>query len=636
MLLALLPFMVQAQFSESFAGLSGFTSGWGTMLPTGWVQYNQDGLTPFGNLATKFGTAGWVSATAGGDTFAISTSYYTSPASSDDWLVTPTITVPTATAGSTPWLLWEALAPDQGFPDGYLVKISTTGNAVANFTAPAAYTEAAAPGTFEGRGISLAAYSGQQINVAFINNSHDMYLLYLDDVKVVSLPTIPEVELVSMSVPNRVAATSSNVSISGTIKNNSGVAITSVTATWDAGMGPQSATISGLNVAPTSMGTFTHTIPFNSANVDEYTITLTVSNPNGSADPTPANNSGSTMVSTVAELPVKTVLIEEGTGTWCGWCPRGAVAMDYMYATYAATGQFVGIAVHNGDPMKVTAYDDGANLSSFPGCNVDRVLLGKSVSQNAFNTYYNDRKTLASPAPVNMALNFSGTSLTVDLSTTFKTKMTTGLRFAAVIVEDSVHDASYDQTNYYANNAQGAMGGFEALPDPVPGAQMWYGHVGRELLGGYDGQTGSIPAVVNNGDAANYTFNYTVPATMNQDHVYVVGMLIDETSGEVYNATMKKLTGNVSINPAAVTNKFEVYPNPASNVINLSFELNKANDVMIDVYNTTGQKVMSEVRSGLVGEQNITLDTDKLVAGTYLVSISYNGNSYIKNISIVK
>jgi len=148
---------------------------------------------------------------------------------------------------------------------------------------------------------------------------------------------------------------------------------------------------------------------------------------------------------------------------------------------------------------------------------------------------------------------------------------------------------------------------------------------------------GSIAAVVNNGDNATYTFNYTFPATINIEKAYVVGMLIDAVTGEVYNATpMTKVTGGVAINPATVATKFEVYPNPASNVLNVAFELNSTKDVTIDVYTTTGQKVLSEVRTGLVGEQNITLNTEKLAAGTYMVSISYDSNSFIKNFSIAK
>ena len=51
------------------------------------------------------------------------------------------------------------------------------------------------------------------------------------------------------------------------------------------------------------------------------------------------------------------VVGEEATGTWCGWCPRGAVALNWMDHDYE--GYWQGIAVHNGDPMSDADYDNG-------------------------------------------------------------------------------------------------------------------------------------------------------------------------------------------------------------------------------------------------------------------------------------
>ena len=47
---------------------------------------------------------------------------------------------------------------------------------------------------------------------------------------------------------------------------------------------------------------------------------------------------------------VQKVVGEELTGTWCGWCPRGAVALENMRNKYPDT--FIGIAVHGGDVMQ--------------------------------------------------------------------------------------------------------------------------------------------------------------------------------------------------------------------------------------------------------------------------------------------
>ena len=43
----------------------------------------------------------------------------------------------------------------------------------------------------------------------------------------------------------------------------------------------------------------------------------------GVVDGDASNNCVSHTVSGQSFVPTKHVVIEEGTGTWCGWCPRG-------------------------------------------------------------------------------------------------------------------------------------------------------------------------------------------------------------------------------------------------------------------------------------------------------------------------
>ena len=50
-------------------------------------------------------------------------------------------------------------------------------------------------------------------------------------------------------------------------------------------------------------------------------------------------------IEAVVPAPGKLVIGEEATGTWCSWCPRGAVAMNWMDHDYE--GFLQGIAVHN-------------------------------------------------------------------------------------------------------------------------------------------------------------------------------------------------------------------------------------------------------------------------------------------------
>ena len=83
-----------------------------------------------------------------------------------------------------------------------------------------------------------------------------------------------------------------------------------------------------------------------------------------------------------------------------------------------------------------------------------------------------------------------------------------------ILTEDGVTGTSsdYAQANAYANNANGPMGGYENLPNPVPASQMVYDHVGRAIPTGYDGVAGSIPANVVSNEVNVYNVEYAVPA----------------------------------------------------------------------------------------------------------------------------
>ena len=151
-------------------------------FPSGWGRINNDGLTPHPNVA--YVTDAWIVRedfiNDPNDSVAFSTSWYTSPGTSDDWMYTPAVSPTLATT-----LSWEGNAPDPAYPDGYEVRVSTTFPTVGGFLAnPPLVTVPAENSTWTPRSVSLAPYAGQNIFIAFRNNSNDQFLLMIDDVHV--------------------------------------------------------------------------------------------------------------------------------------------------------------------------------------------------------------------------------------------------------------------------------------------------------------------------------------------------------------------------------------------------------------------------------------------------------------------
>jgi hypothetical protein len=82
-----------------------------------------------------------------------------------------------------------------------------------------------------------------------------------------------------------------------------------------------------------------------------------------------------------------------------------------------------------------------------------------------------------------------------------------------------------------------------------------------------------------------------------------------------------------------LTNTFNVFPNPASDVVNVTFEADNA-DYTIAIVDLQGRTMSSQELSSLNGAQSIALPVSNLAKGSYIVTITSNGVSTSKNVVI--
>jgi len=609
----------QTIFHENFESSS--------TLPAGWAQYNVDGKNPASSV-NFMGSNAWIvrAISALGTKVAVSTSWYSPTGKSNDWLATPQIILP---AGGNYVLKYDVMAPDPSYPDDYEVWISTEGNAVADFLAGTKLlSETGNPEEMKTKYLDLSSYAGDSIYIAFRNVANDKYLLYIDNVEV-SVLNNDDVKLEKAS-HNRLSLVNTNNTITYTVFNKGGNTVTSLKVKYSDGTTDVeedvNVTINSFQSATVNLPT-----PLNYSTILEKVISHEILKVNTNDDSDPSDNTvPDTKFNTISESYTRKVVIEEGTGTWCGWCPRGAVAMDYMHSTYP--DRFIGIAVHNDDPMTVSAYDNGADFSGYPSCNVDRVILDETVGQTYFVDYYNQRKDVATLAKVEGIVTSSGTSVTIEAKAKFNTIIANAnLRLGVVMIEDNVTGTAsgYNQTNYYSGGEYGPMGGYELLTDPVAASLMVYNHVGRALLGGYNGQSGSVPSSITETTEATYTFNYTIPSAFEKNNMYAVILLIDNETGEIYNAEKYPLAV-LSTDYAENVNRLEVYPNPANKVLNISLETEAA-DYTVAVYDMTGKLLVQKSVKENSNVQFTTIDISALSKGNYLVSVATKEASYTKH-----
>lgn len=101
-------------------------------------------------------------------------------------------------------------------------------------------------------------------------------------------------------------------------------------------------------------------------------VTKVNGQPNELADVSAAEGA----VITIEQNAPRSTVMEEFTGTWCGWCPRGMVGIENLLKDFG--NSFIPIAVHGGsDPMVIEDYADIlAKVEGFPSCVLDREVAG--------------------------------------------------------------------------------------------------------------------------------------------------------------------------------------------------------------------------------------------------------------------
>ena len=352
-------------------------------------------------------------------------------------------------------------------------------------------------------------------------------------------------------------------------------------------------------------------------------------------DENTCNNSQQFVLQGFTPAPDKKVFIEEGTGTWCQWCPRGDVYMNLMTERYP--DRFVGVAVHNNDPMMVGAWNAGLTstpgFTGFPGAVVGReTVVDPSGIEAPFVTRV--QSTAFTYLRHGASYNEATRELTVEVTTHFNFALSGDLRLFVALTEDGVTGTTsgYAQANAYAGGNNGEMGGYELLPTPVPASQMVYNHVGRYLftahggmLGAYDGQN------ITSGSEVVHSFTYTLPTNFDHENMHIVSAFITPT-GAVDNAESTTIeeaveNGISSTVDVVLDSGIEVYPNPFSDYTNIRMNFEAPEQVRMEVTDAMGRLIASRNYGTIQGDQVFTFDGSSLQSGIYYLKL-YSGDRF--------
>lgn len=323
----------------------------------------------------------------------------------------------------------------------------------------------------------------------------------------------------------------------------------------------------------------------------------------------PLDSEGSTATSRVrvmADAPVHQTLVEEYTGTWCGYCPRGYAALEYIKNNYP---DFVVASFHCGtegstgyieDPMQVTD-EFPVFVSSFPSASLNRAY--SCDPYDGFRTYPN------LPVPIVgdiEDMNATPTSWKVDVSHVWEPDSVlvakaevsnmvgykdVNYEIAYLLVADSLSGATtrWAQTNYYYRDKPQFV---EELNQFCMGGRYGKSIVAKLVFNdvvisadGIYGEKESVPASMEAEEKAVHTFTFDlkqIPSKLisNIRNLRVIAAVVDDR-GEVLNCAKDEV------------NDFDV--NSVGGILD--------DDAPVEYFNLNGMKVVNPTEGVFIRRQ---------------------------------
>ena len=602
------------------------------------------------------------------DTFAVSTSWLKPTGTATAaWLITPTIN----NIAANTVLTWEAMAPDINNLDGYEVYITTntsTVPVVGDFTAKV-FSITAEKSTWQTHGISLANYVGQNIRIAFKNNSTDKYQLWLDDIKVENIANAFDAGAISHAI-YKYSVINTNNAIAATFKNNGYTPITNLTINYKMDNG---VTVSEIKILSPALNylesrALNFTVPYFSNTPVYNTYKIWTSIINGSADQLNTNDTLTGAITISSLAPAKKVLVEEFTGAWCGWCPDSYTNLNSIVTTNT---NVIAASIHDNDNMATT---EGNNIitdfaPSFPSATIDHHYFSANekmgIEYTNWNSYITQRLAMKVPATVTITnVTFTNPNqFDATVSTTFVGDVKGDYRLNLYVKENNVYgpvadntDNQWNQHSFLYNIGSSPyyqLGSYLNSTTYLLNANEYkHKYVINHIA---DGAFGGAGIVTTNsatiGQTYSKTYSYTLPTATtgefryNADNIYLIGVLseydVNTKSRSILNSFEVKLTNNAEVLVGIKENKkadiqLNIFPNPTSDVCNLTYTLQNDEFVKASVYNTLGELVYIETKNVTAGNVTHELNVSELHSGNYSVQLSFKNNTITKKLTIIK
>lgn len=301
-----------------------------------------------------------------------------------------------------------------------------------------------------------------------------------------------------------------------------------------------------------------------------YTWSVSVDKVNGATNADPAATAYGT-VYVYAYKPVHRPLVEEYTGTWCGWCTRGILGFEKMNEHFGE--EFVGVAFHTGEDVMAIPFAQATEYTGAPSAWIDRTVacdpyFGTAPQNEGCATFMEGigaawQRASERLSPVDLSLTTAWdeteTRLTANLTATFvRPWVDADLRCLYILTADGLTGPGHEwsQKNYYTGSDAVQGTDLQPLAD-LPA--LIFPHTFNDvaiLAADNLGIPGSLPSRIEALGEYTHSYTFTLSEALNTDgqglvqdsnRLNVVAAILDARTGRVLNAVKVPVPANTGI-----------------------------------------------------------------------------------------
>lgn len=251
--------------------------------------------------------------------------------------------------------------------------------------------------------------------------------------------------------------------------------------------------VTGIVVYTAEPGTLTNPATFAAAGTYNAVATYTLPNNN-------TITSNTVIIKAVESTHTTKVMVEDYTGTWCGYCPRLATA---LVNTVNQNANVIPVAIHDDNEMLFPFANQMENtfgVTGFPTGRINRTINWNESSSQPIS-YLSARQNMG----LAISSSITGSIITAQVKVHYDLKVDSANRIVVYLLENGLE---YNQVNYYNGDSSSP---WYQTGNPIVG--FVHNHTARTVFTDVFGD--AIPAA-DAGTDTTHTANYslTVPGSV--------------------------------------------------------------------------------------------------------------------------